>query len=145
MGCSRTRAARRGFATAVGRSASTAGRTATRSSCGSCAPPAPKYVVSSTLTDATWNNSTILRGDLSEEVERLRRDVPGSILVAGSGTLVGGLLARGLVDELRLMVFPVVLGSGRRLFTDTPQPAAMALAGTQTVGDGIVVLTYRRA
>ena len=105
----------------------------------------PKYVVSATLADATWNNSTILRGDLSEEVERLRRDVPGSILVAGSGTLVGGLLARGLVDELRLMVFPVVLGSGRRLFGDADQPVAMALAESLTVGDGIVVLTYRRS
>lgn len=75
-----------------------------------------KYVFSSTLDTASWNNSTILRGDLAEDVARLKRDVEGVILVAGSARLVQGLLEHELVDELRLMVFPVILGSGKRLF-----------------------------
>jgi dihydrofolate reductase len=79
----------------------------------------PKYVVSSTLTDADWNNTTILRGDLADEATRLKDEV-GEILVAGSRQLVHGLHAHGLIDEYRLMVYPIVLGSGARLFDDSP-------------------------
>jgi dihydrofolate reductase len=76
----------------------------------------PKYVVSSTLQEAPWNNSTILRGPLAEEIPPLKERVAGDILVAGSGQLVHGLLEEGLVDELRLMIFPIILGRGRKLF-----------------------------
>jgi dihydrofolate reductase len=105
----------------------------------------PKYVVSKTLRSADWTNSTILSGDLAEDVGRLRTDTAGVILVPGSGRLVHGLLAAGLVDELRLMVFPVVLGSGRRLFADTEDKVPLKLADNRTVGDGIAILTYRPA
>jgi dihydrofolate reductase len=105
----------------------------------------PKYVLSSTLTEATWNNSTILSGPLEEEIPRLKERVAGPILVAGSGTLVQGLVAAGLVDELRLMVFPIVLGSGRRLFGESAEPATFTLTDVRRVGpDGVAVLTYRR-
>jgi dihydrofolate reductase len=105
----------------------------------------PKYVVSKTLTSADWTNSTILTGDLATDVGQLRDDTDGVILVAGSGRLVAGLLAHGLVDELRLMVFPVLLGSGRRLFADTGVKLALKLVANQTVGDGIAILTYQAA
>lgn len=105
----------------------------------------PKYVLSSTLTEATWNNTTILSGSLEDEIPRLKERIAGPILVAGSGTLVRGLLAAGLVDELRLMVFPVVLGSGRRLFGDVAEPLTLTLADVRAVGpDGVLALTYRR-
>jgi dihydrofolate reductase len=98
----------------------------------------PKYVVSSTLKTAEWNNSTIIG---ISDVARVRDAREGVLLVAGSGTLVRGLLERGLVDELRLMVFPVVLGSGRRLFEEAPL-SRFALASSQPVGpDGVIVLT----
>jgi dihydrofolate reductase len=103
----------------------------------------PKYVVSRTLTSADWTNSTILAGDLAQEVGELRREVEGVILIAGSGQLVRGLLELGLVDELRLMVFPVVLGSGRRLFGEADEKLTLTLASSQVVGDGVVILTYR--
>jgi dihydrofolate reductase len=103
----------------------------------------PKYVLSATLAEATWTNSTILRGSLEDEIPALKARVAGPILVAGSGTLVQGLLSAGLVDELRLMVFPIVLGSGRRLFGESATPTALQLAECQTVGDGILTLTYR--
>jgi dihydrofolate reductase len=104
----------------------------------------PKYVVSSTLETASWNNSTILRGDLAEEVAKLKRNVDGVILVAGSARLVQGLLERGLVDELRLMVFPVILGSGKRLFADdAAEKTKLRLADSKIVGDGVAILTYR--
>jgi dihydrofolate reductase len=106
----------------------------------------PKYVFSSTLETASWNNSTILSGDLAEEVAELKREVDGVILVAGSAQLVQGLLERGLVDELRLMVFPVILGSGQRLFADeAADKAALKLADSKIVGDGVAILTYRPA
>lgn len=105
----------------------------------------PKYVVSKTLRSAEWTNSTILNGDLAEDVAQLKRRYEGDILVAGSGSLVRGLLAHGLIDELRLMVFPVVLGSGRRLFGDADDLVRLKLAAAQTVGDGIAILTYRTA
>jgi dihydrofolate reductase len=104
----------------------------------------PKYVLSQTLTRADWTNSTILRGELGHEVAELKARYDGDILVAGSGTLVQGLLAHDLIDELHLMVFPVVLGSGRRLFGDADDPVTLAPAGVQTVGDGVVILTYRK-
>jgi dihydrofolate reductase len=105
----------------------------------------PKYVVSKTLGSAGWSNSTILAGDFAEEVGRLRADADGVILVAGSGQLVRGLLAHGLLDELRLMVFPVLLGSGRRLFGDSDDRRALKLVANQIVGDGVAILTYRLA
>lgn len=105
----------------------------------------PKYVVSSTLETASWNNSTILRGELAEEVARLKREVDGVILVAGSAQLVRGLLEHGLVDELRLMVFPVILGSGKRLFADDADKTTLRLVNSSTVGDGVSILTYQPA
>jgi dihydrofolate reductase len=101
----------------------------------------PKYVVSSTLERADWQNSSILRGDLGDEVRALKERYQGDILVAGSISLVQGLLRLGLVDVLRLMVFPVVLGSGRRLFGELAEPARLQLADEVTAGD-TVVLTY---
>lgn len=105
----------------------------------------PKYVFSNTLDSAGWNNTTILRGDLAEAATALKAQIDGVILVPGSAMLVQGLLARGLVDELRLMVFPIVLGSGMRLFADSPDTIALRLAEARTVGDGVEILTYRPA
>jgi dihydrofolate reductase len=105
----------------------------------------PKYVVSSTLTEPEWQNTTVLSGDFAEEIERVKGEVDGVILVAGSAQLVQGLLEHGLVDELRLMVFPVVLGSGKRLFGAGEEKVPLKLTGSKTVGDGIAILTYERA
>jgi len=105
----------------------------------------PKYVVSSTLEEAAWNNSTVLRGDVAEEVARLKREVDGVILIAGSAQLVQALLEHDLVDELRLMVFPVLLGSGKRLFGDVSEKKPLRLTGSRTLGDGIALLTYEPA
>jgi dihydrofolate reductase len=102
----------------------------------------PKYVVSSTLDEASWENSTVLRGDITEEVPRLKEQVDGDILVAGSGTLVHGLLEHGLVDELRLMIFPVILGSGRRVYPETPDKTTLRLIDTRTYDNGVVVHAY---
>jgi dihydrofolate reductase len=102
----------------------------------------PKYVVSTTLDEASWDNSTILR-DL-DDVERLKSDVDGEILVAGSRLLVHSLLSRDLVDELRLMVFPVILGSGRRIFPETPEKQVFELAETRTWDSGVALNVYRR-
>jgi dihydrofolate reductase len=104
----------------------------------------PKYVVSKTLTSADWTNSTILSGDLVEDVTALKGRYEGDILVAGSGMLVRGLLAHGLVDELRLMVFPTVIGAGERLLGDAEHPIALTSASARTVGDDVVILTYRK-
>jgi len=104
----------------------------------------PKYVVSSTLEEAEWNNTTVLGGDLVEEVTRLKQEVDGVILVAGSAQLVQGLVENDLVDELRLMVFPVVLGSGKRLFGESADKLPLQLIDSKTVGDGIAILTYQR-
>jgi dihydrofolate reductase len=102
----------------------------------------PKYVVSATLEKAEWNNSTVIGID---DVARLRDSCQGIVLVAGSGALVRGLLGRKLVDEVRLMIFPVVLGSGQRLFDGAPL-TRFTLAGSQPVGpDGVLVLTYTLA
>jgi dihydrofolate reductase len=105
----------------------------------------PKYVVSSTLEEAEWNNSTVLKGDLVEEVSRLRQRSDGDIVVHGSARLVQALVEHDLVDELRLMVFPVVLGDGKRLFGDTSDKKRLRLIDSKTVGDGIAILVYQRA
>jgi len=104
----------------------------------------PKYVFSSTLSEASWNNSKILDGELADAVAKLHREVDGAILVAGSAQLVQGLLERDLVDELRLMVFPVVLGEGKRLFGEVSEKKTLRLTDSKTVGDGIAILTYER-
>ena len=105
----------------------------------------PKYVVSSTLKSADWNNSTILSGDVVKLVSKLKKDVDGDIVVHGSAQLAQALLEHDLVDELRLMVFPVVLGSGKRLFGATSAKKSMQLADSKMVGDGVAILTYRPA
>ena len=105
----------------------------------------PKYVVSNTLADADadWNNSTVVRGDVVAELTSLKARVAGDLLVNGSAALVQLLVEHGLVDEYRLMVFPIVLGSGKRLFSDLDQSPVLTLEKVQTVGDdGIAVLTY---
>ena len=104
----------------------------------------PKYVVSSTLKKADWNNSRVLRGNVVEEVSKLRQELNGNIVVHGSARLVQTLIAHDLVDELRLMVFPVVLGSGKRLFGDMREDKRLRLRESRTVGDGIVILIYER-
>lgn len=104
----------------------------------------PKYVVSSSLREASWNNTTILSGELADEVAKLHREIDGTILVAGSAQLVQGLLEHDLIDELRLMVFPVVLGEGKRLFGDVSEKKPLRLADSKTVGDGVSILTYER-
>ncbi|MCD2440682.1 dihydrofolate reductase family protein [Agromyces sp. SYSU K20354] len=105
----------------------------------------PKYVVSSTLTTPTWNNTTVLSGDLVDEVTRLKRDIDGEISVPGSIRLAQSLIAHDLVDEIRLMSFPVILGHGRRLWSDTPDKSAWELVDATTYGDGVLVTAYRRA
>ena len=105
----------------------------------------PKYVVSSTLDKPDWNNTTVLKGDAVEEVRKLKQEQDGNIVVHGSGRLVQTLLENDLVDELRLMVFPVVLGAGRRLFGETSDKKRLQLVDSRTVGDGVAILIYRRA
>ncbi len=103
----------------------------------------PKFVVSSTLQDAEWNNSTVIKGNVAEEVSKLKQQPGADILVAGSGQLVQALMEHDLVDEYRLMVFPVVLGSGKRLFGSTGNARALRLVETRKVGsDGVLILTY---
>ena len=105
----------------------------------------PKYVVSSTLRDPEWTNSTVVGGDLAEEVERLKGQHENDIVVHGSLQLAQDLLDRDLVDELRLMVFPVVLGTGKRLLGETSGKKPLTLAEAKTVGDGVQILVYRPA
>jgi dihydrofolate reductase len=105
----------------------------------------PKYVVSSSLEKADWNNSTLLKGDVAEEVSKLRQDVDGDIVVHGSAQLVQTLVEHDLVDELRLMVFPVVLGTGKRLFGETSDKKPLRLADSKVVGDGVAILVYQPA
>ncbi len=105
----------------------------------------PKHVVSTTLRDPEWSNCTVIRGDVAGNVTRLEQQEGGPILVAGSRTLVHALMGHGLVDEYRLMVFPVVLGSGRRLFPETPDKTVLTLADTEAFSSGVVVHTYRPA
>jgi dihydrofolate reductase len=102
----------------------------------------PKYVVSSTLEKADWNNTKILDGDVVEEVSKLRQEIEGEIVVHGSGTLARTLLEHKLVDEIRLMVFPIILGRGERLFGEMRSSITAKLIDSRTVGDGIVILAY---
>ncbi len=106
----------------------------------------PKFVVSATLSDddATWHNTTVVRGDVASELRALKDRTEGDLLVNGSASVVQALVELDLVDEYRLMVFPIVLGSGKRLFGDVAEAPTFALDGIQTVGGGIVVLTYHR-
>ena len=103
----------------------------------------PKYVVSSTLESPEWNNTTVLEN--IDDVRELKDRVDGEIVVHGSRQLAQALMEADLVDELRLMVFPVVLGSGKRLFGDTADKKRLQLADSKIVGDGVAILTYRRA
>jgi dihydrofolate reductase len=106
----------------------------------------PKYVVSSTMEEAGWNNSTLIKGDVAGEVAKLREQPGGDVLVNGSVKLVETLVEHDLVDEYRLMVFPLVMGSGKRLFGETGAPKALGLVESRPVGpDGVVVLTYAPA
>ena len=103
----------------------------------------PKYVVSSTLEDPEWNNSTVLKGDVAEQVAKLKTEQDGDIVVHGSPSLVQTLLEHDLVDELRLMVFPVVLGSGKRLFGETTDKKPLRLVDSKVVDDGVAILIYQ--
>ena len=102
----------------------------------------PKYVISSTLSQPRWNNSTVLAGDVVDEVGKLKETIDGEITVHGSAQLAQSLIEHDLVDELRLMVFPVVLGSGKRLFGASSDKKPLRLTDSKTVGDGIAVLIY---
>ena len=106
----------------------------------------PKYVVSSTLEDPEWNNTTVLHGDAVEEASKLKNEIDGIVQVPGSLRLVQALIDADLVDELHLMVVPVVLGTGRRLFGETSEKSDWRLAEARPVGpDGVLVLIYERA
>ena len=104
----------------------------------------PKYVVSSTLEAPKWNNSTVLKGDVVDEVAKLKQRLGGGIVIAGSIQLVRTLIEHDLVDELRLMIYPVVLGDGERLFVETSDKKPMRLVESRTLDDGLVYLTYQR-
>ena len=105
----------------------------------------PKYVVSSTLESPEWENTTVLNGDIAQEVAKLKQERSGDIVVHGSPQLVQALLDQDLVDELRLMVFPVVLGSGKRLFGDTSDKKPLRLVDSNVVGDGVAIMVYQPA
>jgi len=105
----------------------------------------PKYVVSSTLESPEWNNSTVLKGNVQEAVAKVRQEQDGDIVVHGSAQLVRALVEHDLVDELRLMVFPVVLGSGKRLFDETSDKKPLRLVDSKFVGDGVAILVYQPA
>jgi dihydrofolate reductase len=105
----------------------------------------PKYVVSGTLQDATWNNSTLLGGYDADAIRSLKNQIDGSIYVSGSGTLVRAMLDDGLVDELHLFVFPLVLGSGKRLFADGGASTKLALTASDAYSSGAVHLAYEPA
>jgi dihydrofolate reductase len=102
----------------------------------------PKYLVSSTITEPEWNNTTRLEGDVVEAVAKLRTEVDGIVQVPGSKQLVDTLVEHDLVDEFHLMIFPVVLGTGKRVFGETSDKKPMRLLESKTVGDGIVILVY---
>ena len=103
----------------------------------------PKYVVSSTLKDPQWTNSTVLDGDVDEAVSKLREEIDGDIVVHGSGQLVQALIDGDLVDELRLMVFPVVLGAGKRVFGETRDKKSFRLTDSRSVGEGVAIMIYQ--
>ena len=102
----------------------------------------PKYVVSSTLEDPDWNNTTVLKGDVVNEVSKLKQELDGEINVPASFQLARTLIEHDLVDELRLKIFPVVLGAGERLFGETSDKKTLRLTDSRTVGDGVAILTY---
>jgi dihydrofolate reductase len=102
----------------------------------------PKYVVSSTLVDPVWKNSTVLKGDVVSEVSKLKQEISGEILVYASYQLVRTLIEHDLVDEFRLVIFPVVLGAGERLFGETSDKKPMRLLNVTTIGDGLAFVTY---
>jgi dihydrofolate reductase len=103
----------------------------------------PKYVVSSTLQDPIWNNTTVLKGNVVNEVSKLKQQLAGDIVVAASFQLVRTLIEHDLADELRLMIYPVVLGAGERLFGDTSDKKPLRLISTRTVGDDLAYLTHQ--
>ncbi len=105
----------------------------------------PKYVVSSTLEDPEWTNTTVLSGDLEDEIARLKAEVEGDVIVHGSAQLAAALIEAELADEVRLMVFPVVLGTGKRLFGETSDSRKLKLTRSDAVGDGVLLLVYERA
>lgn len=105
----------------------------------------PKYVASKTLDEVEWNGSTLIKGDVAEEVANLKRQPGQELQVHGSGDLAQTLMQHGLVDEYRLWFYPVVLGSGKRLFGDGSVPAALKLVGTKTTGTGVVIHVYQPA
>jgi dihydrofolate reductase len=105
----------------------------------------PKYVVSSTLTDPEWNNTTVITGDVAREVSRLKEQIDGEIQVPGSIQLVQELIEKDLVDEIHLMTFPVILGTGRRLFGETTDKTTWKLTEAKTVGEGIPITIFQRA
>jgi dihydrofolate reductase len=102
----------------------------------------PKYVVSTTLSEVTWN-ATLIKGDLAEELSRLKQEAGQDVLIFGSGELVQTLHERDLIDEYRLMIFPIVLGSGKRLFSGGNEKKVLKLIETRTLGSGVVLLTYQ--
>jgi dihydrofolate reductase len=102
----------------------------------------PKYVVSSTLADPKWSNSTVIKGDVVSEVSKLKQEISGEILVYASYQLVRTLIEHDLVDEFRLVIFPVVLGAGERLFGETSDKKPMRLLNVTTIGDGLAFVTY---
>ncbi len=102
----------------------------------------PKYVASTTLSEMTWN-ATLIKGDLAEELSRLKQEAGQDVLIFGSGELVRTLHERDLIDEYRLMIFPVVLGSGKRLFSGGNEKKVLKLVETRTLGSGVVLLTYQ--
>ena len=104
----------------------------------------PKYVVSSTLEEPKWANATVLTGDVADEVSKLKQELDGDIVVYASTRLVRTLMEHDLVDELRLTVYPVVLGAGERLFGETSDSRPLRLVSTRTIGDGLAFLTYER-
>ncbi|GAA4419069.1 dihydrofolate reductase family protein [Georgenia halophila] len=105
----------------------------------------PKYVVSATLTEPAWNNTHVVSGDVVRNVTRLKDEIDGELQIPGSIRLVQELIEHDLVDEIRLMTFPVVLGTGRRLFGETTEKTTWRLADVTTVGEGIPITTFRRA
>jgi dihydrofolate reductase len=104
----------------------------------------PKYVVSSTLEEPKWTNATVVKGEVVREVSKLKQQIQGELVVYASRPLVRTLMEHDLVDELRLIIFPVVLGAGERLFGDTPDKLPLRLIDTQAIGGGLVYLTYDR-
>jgi dihydrofolate reductase len=105
----------------------------------------PKHVISTTLRDPEWNNSRVINGNVAEEVTQLKKQAGGPILVVGSRRVVHTLMEHDLVDEYRVMIFPVALGGGRRLFPETPRKTVLRLVDTRTFSSGVVVHAYHPA